>query len=126
MLYRDFAPVAVLDWEMATIGPREVDVAWMVFLHRFFQDLAEKFEMPGIPGFMAAGDVCAAYEDLTGYCPTELHWYEVYGALRFAIVSVRTTGRGVAYGVQEKPEDPDDVIMFRNLQEKMLDGSYWS
>ena len=33
MLYRDFAPVAVLDWEMATVGPREVDLAWMIFLH---------------------------------------------------------------------------------------------
>ena len=24
---RDFRPVAVLDWEMATLGPRELDVA---------------------------------------------------------------------------------------------------
>lgn len=120
MLYRDFAPVAVLDWEMATVGPREVDVAWMVFLHRFFQDLAEKFEMPGIPGFMAATDVCAAYEDLTGYRPTDLHWYEVYGALRFAIVSVRTSTRGIAYGQMEAPPDPDDLIMFRTLLDDMI------
>ena len=33
ILYRDFAPIAVLDWEMATVGPREVDLAWMIFLH---------------------------------------------------------------------------------------------
>ena len=27
MMYRDFEPVAVLDWEMAAIGPRELDVS---------------------------------------------------------------------------------------------------
>ena len=26
VLYEDFRPVAVLDWEMATLGPREMDV----------------------------------------------------------------------------------------------------
>ena len=36
----EFEPAAVLDWEMATLGPRELDVAWFVFLHRFFQDIA--------------------------------------------------------------------------------------
>ena len=59
MLYRDFEPVAVLDWEMATVGPAEIDVAWMIFLHRFFNDLAQKFELPGIPDFMQRDDVVA-------------------------------------------------------------------
>ena len=120
MLYRDLKPVAVLDWEMATAGPREVDVAWMVFLHRFFEDLAHRFEMPGLPDFMHADDVCTTYESMTGYAPRELHWYEVYGALRFAIVSVRTSTRGMAYGQMEQPDDPDGLIMFRTLLEAMI------
>ena len=120
MLYRDFAPVAVLDWEMATVGPREVDVAWMIFLHRFFQDLAVRFEMPGIPDFMSPETVSAEYELRTGYSPQDLHWYEVFGALRFAIVSVRTSTRGMAYGQMEEPADPDDLIMFRTLLEGMI------
>ena len=37
----------------------------------------------------------------------------MFAALRFAIVSVRTSLRGVAYGQTEMPEDPDDFIMFR-------------
>ncbi len=120
MLYRDFEPVAVLDWEMATVGPREVDIAWMVFLHRFFQDLAVRFEMPGLPEFMTPEVVCATYEKLTGYTPENLGWYEVFGALRFAIVSVRTSTRGMAYGQMERPEDPDDLIMFRTLLDDMI------
>jgi aminoglycoside phosphotransferase (APT) family kinase protein len=122
MLYVDFEPVAVLDWEMATIGPREVDVAWMIFLDTFFDDLAERFEMPALTGFMDRDDVVAEYERLTGHRVAALEWFEVLAALRFAIVSVRTSTRGIAYGQMEQPTDPDDLIMFRSLLERMLDG----
>ena len=52
ILYRDFEPVAVLDWEMAALGPAEVDVAWMIWMHRFFQEIAETYGMPGLPDFL--------------------------------------------------------------------------
>jgi aminoglycoside phosphotransferase (APT) family kinase protein len=126
ILYRDFTPVAVLDWEMATMGPREVDLAWMIFLHRFFEDLAQRFEMPGMPDFLQRESMIAEYEELSGHKVQSLEWFEVFAALRFAIVSVRTTARGIAYGVQEKPADIDDVVMFRGLMDQMLAGTYWS
>jgi aminoglycoside phosphotransferase (APT) family kinase protein len=125
MLFRDFEPVAVLDWEMATVGPAEVDLAWMIFLHSFFQDLALRFELPGIPDFMERDRMAALYEERAGRSVRNLEWFEVLAALKFAIVSVRTTTRGVAYGTMEQPEDPDDLVMFRGLVEQMLDGSYW-
>jgi aminoglycoside phosphotransferase (APT) family kinase protein len=125
MMFRDFEVVGVLDWEMATVGPPEVDLAWMIFLHRFFQDLADKYVMPGLPTFMTRDGVVADYEELSGRTVRNLEWFEVFAALRFAIVSIRTTTRGIAYGTQEKPADPDDYIMFRNLLDQMLDGSYW-
>ncbi|HEX5614515.1 MAG TPA: phosphotransferase family protein [Acidimicrobiia bacterium] len=123
MLFVDFAPVAVLDWEMAGVGPAEVDLAWMIFLHRFFADLAERFEMPPIPGFMERADVVAAYERATGSVVRDLDWFEVFAALRFAIVSVRTSTRGIAYGQMEPPTDPDDLVMFRSLLERMISPS---
>jgi aminoglycoside phosphotransferase (APT) family kinase protein len=125
MMWRDYEPVAVLDWEMAALGPGEVDVAWMAFLHRFFQDIAERVGMPGLPDFLRREDLAADYEALSGRAVRDLEWYEVFGALRFAIVSVRTTARGIAYGQAERPADNDDYIMFRHLLEQMLDGSYW-
>jgi aminoglycoside phosphotransferase (APT) family kinase protein len=126
ILYRDFAPIAVLDWEMATMGPREVDLAWMIFLHEFFDDMAERFGMAGMKDFLQRDSVIAEYEQLSGHTVQHLDWFEVFAAQRFAIVSVRTSTRGIAYGVMDKPDDPDDLIMFRNLQEQMLDGTYWS
>jgi aminoglycoside phosphotransferase (APT) family kinase protein len=125
ILFRDFEPVGVLDWEMATLGPVEVDLAWMVFLHRFFDDLATRFGVPGIDGFMDRDDVAATYESLTGNAVRDLDWFEVFAALRFAVISVRTSARAIAYGTMEQPADPDDLVMFRGLLEQMLDGTYW-
>ncbi len=122
VLYVDFRPTAVLDWEMATVGPREVDVAWMIFLDRFFDDLAERLALPGVAGFMDRDDIVATYESLTGHTVRALEWFEVLAALRFAIVSVRTSTRGIAYGQMEQPAEPDDLIMFRGLLERMLDA----
>ncbi len=125
VLYRDFTPVAVLDWEMATTGPREVDLAWMIFLHEFFDDMAVRFGLAGMKDFLQRDSVIAEYEKLTGHAVTALEWFEVFAALRFAIVSVRTSTRGIAYGQMERPADLDDLIMFRNLLEQMIDGTYW-
>ena len=66
VLYRDFQPVAVLDWEMVTLGPRELDVAWMIFAHMVFQELAGLATLAGLPGVMREDDVRATYQRLTG------------------------------------------------------------
>jgi aminoglycoside phosphotransferase (APT) family kinase protein len=126
MMFRDFEPVAVLDWEMAATGPREVDLAWMVFLHRFLDDLAVQMELPGMPDFMRLDEVTAAYESFTGYTPKDLEFYTLYAALRHAIVMSRVAQRSVLFGEMEMPSDPDDMIMHRATVEKMLEGTYWS
>ena len=121
ILFRGVAPVAVLDWEMAAVGPPEIDLAWMIFLHRFFQDMAKRYGMPGLPGFMERDDVAGAYERLSGHTVCELKWFEVFAALRFAIISVRTSTRAIGYGTMPQPDDPDDLIMFKPLLFRLLE-----
>jgi aminoglycoside phosphotransferase (APT) family kinase protein len=125
ILYRDFEPVAVLDWEMASLGPREIDVAWFQYLHRFFQDLAEGYGMPGMPDFFRRKDVVAAYEARTGATLRDLDWYAMLAATRHGVVSLRTGIRGVQFGQAPMPDDVDDLIMHRATLERMLDGTYW-
>jgi aminoglycoside phosphotransferase (APT) family kinase protein len=124
-LYRDFEPVAVLDWEMAALGPAEVDVAWMIWMHRFFQEIAETYGMPGLPDFLGRADVIAIYEELTGRKLQNMQWFEVLAATRMAIITIRTTMRTVTFGQAEPPENPDDVINFRPALERMLAGTYF-
>ncbi|MEO8693357.1 MAG: phosphotransferase family protein [Acidimicrobiales bacterium] len=124
ILYRDFLPVAVLDWEMVGIAPREVDLAWLICLHRSFQEIAERVGVPGLPDFLRRTDVDVAYRALTGYEPADMDWYEAYAALRFAIIMFRITRRSAHFGETEMPADPDDAISHRALLERMLDGTY--
>jgi aminoglycoside phosphotransferase (APT) family kinase protein len=124
IIYDGFTPVAVLDWEMAALGPRELDLAWMIFIHRFFQDIATTFEQPGLPDFMRRDDVVAGYRERTGHDPRDLDFYLVYAALRHAIVMARVKRRMIHFGEDTEPADPDDFVMHRAMLEAMLDGAY--
>lgn len=111
VLYQDFEPAAVLDWEMAAIGPRELDVAWMVALHRMFEDMAGQYGFPGMPHFLRIEDVAGTYERLTGYEPRDLDWYLTYSSLQMGIVFLRTGQRSVHFGEREAPANADELVM---------------
>jgi aminoglycoside phosphotransferase (APT) family kinase protein len=125
MLFRGFEPVAVLDWEMATLGPRELDLGWFLFLHVFFEDLARQFNLPGLPSFLRSADVARTYESRSGHRVRDLPFYEIYAALRHAIVMGRVHARRVHFGEAEWPVDPDEVIPHRGVLAQMLDDSWW-
>ncbi|MGN9839587.1 phosphotransferase family protein [Nonomuraea sp. H19] len=122
LMFQDFAPVAVLDWEMAAVGPRELDLSWMIFLHRFFQDLTVALELPGMPGFMRREDVCSKYRELSGYEPRDMDFYEMYAALRHGIIMARVWQRRIHFGEQPVPDDPDDLVLHRATIEQLLKG----
>lgn len=125
VVYREFEPVAVLDWEMATLGPREMDLGWMVFMHRFFEDIAALAGLPGLPDLLRPSAVAETYTELTGHRPRDLHFHILYAALRHALIMWRIQARAIAFGHAAQPEDPDDMIMHRASLTAMLDGSYW-
>jgi aminoglycoside phosphotransferase (APT) family kinase protein len=106
VLYRGFRPVAVLDWEMVALGPRELDVAWTIFAHMVFQELAGLATLPGLPGVMRENDVRATYRQLTGVELGDLQWFYAYSAVMWACVFMRTGARRVHFGEVEKPDDP--------------------
>ena len=123
MLFRDFEPVAVLDWEMMGFGPPEIDVAWFLFLHRFFEDIATGYGFPGMPHFLQRDRVCATYEKLSGYALRDMDFFEMYSALRQGIVMSRVQRRAVHFGEADAPDDIDDLIMHRSTLEALRDGS---
>jgi aminoglycoside phosphotransferase (APT) family kinase protein len=86
IVFRDHRAVAALDWELADMAPREVDLGWLVFLHAFFQDLAECYGRPGLPELLRGDDVCRRYNALTGVAPRDMRFYRTYAAVRLAVV----------------------------------------
>ena len=103
VLYEDFKPVAVLDWEMATLGPREMDAAWMVFAHMVFQELAGLAGMPGLPDFMREDDVKATYAEKTGVELGDLRWFYVYSGVIWAACSCGPAPVGCASARSRNP-----------------------
>jgi aminoglycoside phosphotransferase (APT) family kinase protein len=120
VIYADFTPAALLDWEMAGLGPRELDVAWLICGHLVFQDLAASLGLPGMPDFLRADDVCARYEDITGHAPRDLDFYLTYAVLQWGVVFLRTGQRQAHFGEREMPADAEELIYCRPLLERML------
>ena len=125
VIFADFVPVAVLDWEMASVGPRELDLGWTIFLHRFFDDLALQFGLPGLPDVLRRTDVVRAYETRTGHTPRDLDWYTAYAAVRHAIIMTKVGLRSVHFGRAEMPADLDELVTHGPALRAMLAGTYW-
>lgn len=123
MIYRDFEPVAVLDWEMAAIGPRELDLSWIVFAHRVFESITGVMGMPGMPHFMREEDIKATYEEVTGVTLGDLTWYHVYNAVQWCVVFMRTGARSIHFGEIERPDDIETLMHHKMLMESILDGA---
>jgi aminoglycoside phosphotransferase (APT) family kinase protein len=120
VIYRDFTPVAVLDWEMATVGPREFDVAWISFAHMVFQELTGLAGLPGMPDFLREEDVRATYRELTGIEVGDLDWFYVFSGVIWCCVFMRTGARRVRFGETEKPEDVESLFYHGSLLKRLI------
>ncbi len=119
VLYDDFRPVAVLDWEMASIAPRGADIGWMAYIHEFFQDVTEQMGLPGLPGFMAMDDLVETYEARTGITITDGEFWRVFAALRYGLIMARIRQRQLTFGEVEPSDDPEIGVMHRDWLHRM-------
>jgi aminoglycoside phosphotransferase (APT) family kinase protein len=81
----DLRVAAVLDWEMASLGPAELDVGWFFALH----DMTAAQVGGDLPGFPKRPEALGRYERLLGRKLDELRWYEAFALLRSGSVMVR-------------------------------------
>ena len=87
----------VLDWDLAAIGPREMDLGW----HFGLDFMMEAMFGRRVPGFPGTGDALARYEDRTGYEVRDLAWHEVFALVRALAINdrhQRIAGGSAAHG----------------------------
>ena len=120
VLYSDFRPAAVLDWEMTAVGPRELDVAWLIFAHMVFQELAGLAGLPGLPDVLREDDVRSTYRGMTDVELDDLRWFYAYSGVMWAIVFMRTGARRVHFGEIEKPADPESLFYHGTLLKRLI------
>jgi aminoglycoside phosphotransferase (APT) family kinase protein len=91
-----FMPAALLDWELASIGPPELDIAWFLEMNRM--------RMAGapLPGFLPDDETVACYQRLSGRKLADLTWYRQYAALRMAVLMERHLRVAIARGALRK------------------------
>lgn len=98
-------PRAVLDFDMATAGPIEVDVAWHLAVEAMQRDLSGMT----VPGFGDREDTIALVEQLIGRRLVDLAWYQVFALARASAVWTRIAtlfarhGEQTMFGVGEDP-----------------------
>jgi aminoglycoside phosphotransferase (APT) family kinase protein len=96
MLFADFHPVAVLDWEMVTLAAPEADLGWWLVFDRVHTDGIRK---PRPAGFLDESQAIAWYERCSGRTVRDLRFYEVRAAFRAGLLLVRYTDVMIAEGM---------------------------
>lgn len=108
-MYADdgIAVVSLLDFEVATLGPPEVDLAHWVYLDEVF---SENFGVPRISGLPRGIEAVAGFERIYGRAMPQFSFYMAVAALKILILSIRSYGNDKKTGA---PEPLPDFLVAR-------------
>ncbi len=98
--------LAVLDWEMSTIGDPLADLGWLLFFWGEADD-PEDIDLEGLgpirgPGFPSRAELMARYRERTGRDTGDPTWYVVLANWKLAILLEGSYARYLA-GVTDDP-----------------------
>ncbi len=79
------AVAALLDFELAGVGPAEMDLGWFIALHEMTAVRAGG----DLPGFGDRRSMIATYESALGRSVEAMAWYEMFALLRSGSIMVR-------------------------------------
>lgn len=106
---------AVLDWEMASIGPAEMDLGWVLGLEWSTAELVRR----EVPGFLPRADAVTYYEAALGRSVVDLEWFEVFALVRSLAISnhqARTAkAAGVRYAMGADEDNPMVALVSRRI-----------
>jgi aminoglycoside phosphotransferase (APT) family kinase protein len=86
----------VFDWEMASLGRPEVDLAYFLFFDRLY---SSAMGIPRLDGFPDRAATVARFQELTGHTVADLDWFEAWAALRGAILLLRVGNKMIELGL---------------------------
>lgn len=96
IIWEDYRPVAILDWEACALCPTEADIGWWLMFDRMsFDDLG----VARLDGYPTRDEMIDYYERVSGRTVRDPHYWEVFGAMRFCAIFIRLGDRMVAAGL---------------------------
>lgn len=87
----DLGVTALLDFEVASLGPPEIDLAWWLYCEDLF---SVQFGIQRLGGIPSAEDAIAGFEALYGRAMPEFDYYLALAALKHAVLSIRDYSNG--------------------------------
>lgn len=87
---------ALIDWELAAIGPAELDLAWWLYFDDLF---SRRFGVTRLEGLPDRDETIAIWEAAADRKAHHLAYYDIVVALRMALVAVGAYDRLVAKGL---------------------------
>jgi aminoglycoside phosphotransferase (APT) family kinase protein len=109
----DHSVAAAVDWEVATIGRPEIDLAHWLFFDEFATTATGVDRLPAWPDRAAT---IARYEDLSGRRLLDLGYFDVMQQLFMAVTLIRQSDRRVVRGLS----GPDSRMGHDNTVTQML------
>lgn len=82
----DLSVAAVLDWELAVLGSRELDLGWWIFTQQAF---SEGYGLSLAEGIPDAAETVERYSSIAGYTPQDLDFHVRFAGLRSSLMMVR-------------------------------------
>lgn len=98
--------VGLLDWELAGMGPGEIDLAWWLFMDQL---MSEGLAYPRLVGLPNRYELIKCYEREAGRAVENIEYYEILSGLKMVLVTLRSVDRSVASGSLELPWDNNAV-----------------
>lgn len=83
VIFRDGAPVAILDWEMANISDPLTDLAWWVWIDKCNSEGLGVERLPGLP---TPSEIYDRWHRTTGRSIRNLPWFELFAVVRYAVI----------------------------------------
>ncbi len=83
VIFRDFAPIAILDWEMANVSDPRADLAWWFWIDRCNSEGLGLERLAGLP---TAQEIYQQWHELTGRSIEGIAWFELFAVVRYAII----------------------------------------
>jgi aminoglycoside phosphotransferase (APT) family kinase protein len=117
MFRPDGEVAALIDWELAALGPPELDVAWWLYFDDLF---SRRFGVTRLPGLPSRDETIAIYEAAAARKLRHMDYYDIVAALRMALVAVGAFDRQVSLG-NIRPENAslNGNLMTLYLAEKL-------
>lgn len=113
----DGSVAALIDWELAAIGPPELDMAWWLYFDDLF---SRRFGVTRLEGLPSRDETIAIYERASGRTLRHMDYYDIVVALRMALVAAGAFDRQVAIGnIPPENSSLDSNLMTLYIAERL-------